>query len=229
MRNYEVNRVVENIVGSVGVISKMTMALTVDETKVIPVAGEIGRFTEVKREQSEIDKLSDLAREAVGFDEVRGDKVTVFALRFDKSQEVQAKEEAVSEERKEFWTGIAINVAKVLGIPTWPFFIVGAVLGTLAFLVRRSNLQRAAREKEVEVERAKPEERPEDYLRVDLLEAEIGYQLVPLVDAKQGGDLIERIVQIRKVAAMDMGFIVPPVRVRDNIQYSSNQTSTRSR
>ena len=68
------------------------------------------------------------------------------------------------------------------------------------------------------MERAKPEERPEDYLRVDLLEAEIGYQLVPLVDAKQGGDLIERIVQIRKVAAMDMGFIVPPVRVRDNIQ-----------
>ena len=128
VRNYEVNRVVENIVGSVGIVSKLTMALTVDETKVIPVAGQVGRFTEVKREQEEIDKLSDLAREAVGFDEARGDQVTVFALRFDKSQEVQAKEEAVSEERKEFWTGIAINVAKVLGIL--------AALITLRFIIQ---------------------------------------------------------------------------------------------
>ena len=75
----------------------------------------------------------------------------------------------------------------------------------------------------MQIEESKPEERPEDYLRVDLLEAEIGYQLVPLVDAKEGGDLIERIVQIRKVAAMEMGFIVPPVRVRDNIQLKPNE------
>ena len=47
---------------------------------------------------------------------------------------------------------------------------------------------------------------------------QVGYQLVPLVDANQGGDLIERIMQIRKVAAMDMGYVAPPVRVRDSTE-----------
>ena len=128
VRNYEVNRTVQNTIGSVGQISKLTMALTVDATKVVPVEGQPGQFEEAEREAEEIDQLKQLAEQAVGFDETRGDQVTVFALRFDKSQELQAKEEAVSEERKEFWTGIAINVAKVLGIL--------AALITLRFIIQ---------------------------------------------------------------------------------------------
>ena len=116
-----------------------------------------------------------------------------------------------------------IALGLIPGIPMTPFVVIGSILALLAFTVRYFNRQREAEERFAKAEEARPEERPEDYLRVDLLEAEIGYQLVPLVDANQGGDLIERIVQIRKVAAMEMGFIVPPVRVRDNIQLKPNE------
>jgi flagellar biosynthesis protein FlhA len=124
----------------------------------------------------------------------------------------------------------AFIAAAVLGglglvpeLPTWPFMSIGIILAATAFLVRRSKEQDQEEQVALEAEEAKPEERPEDYLQVDLLELEFGYQLVPLVDPNQGGDLIERIVEIRKAAAMDMGFIVPSVRVRDNIQFSPNE------
>ena len=118
---------------------------------------------------------------------------------------------------------ILVGLGFIPGIPMWPFLLIGSGVGFVSYMVRRANGQRAAEEQAASAEKAKPTERPEDYLRVDLLEVEIGYQLVPLVDAKQGGDLIERIVQIRKGAAMDMGFIVAPVRVRDNIQLTPNE------
>lgn len=127
VRNYEVNRTIRNIIGTVGGVSKLSMALTVDATKVIHDP-ETGRFEETERSQEEIDRLSELAKQAVGFDETRGDQLTVFALRFDKSQEIQAREQAATEERKEFLTNIAINVAKVLGIL--------AALITLRFIIQ---------------------------------------------------------------------------------------------
>jgi flagellar biosynthesis protein FlhA len=117
-----------------------------------------------------------------------------------------------------------VGLGLLPGLPTWPFLLIGSMLVGMGFLGRRSQQRRQAEKLAAQQQEAvRPEERPEDYLRVDLLEVEIGYQLVPLVDAKQGGDLIERIVQIRKVAAMEMGFIVPPVRVRDNIQLKPSE------
>ena len=116
-----------------------------------------------------------------------------------------------------------IALGLIPGLPTWPFLAIGTVLAVIAFVVRLFTKRRKAEELQQQQQEARPEERPEDYLKVDLLEAEIGYQLFPLVDVKQGGDLIERIVQIRKVAAMEMGFIVPPVRVRDNIQLQPSE------
>lgn len=127
VRNFEVNRTVRDIVGSVGVVSKMTMALTVDATKVV-FDPETGGFVESDRPQQEIDQLSLLAQQAVGFDVPRGDQVTVYALRFDKSQEIQERESAAAEASKEFWTGVALNVAKVLGIL--------AALITLRFIIQ---------------------------------------------------------------------------------------------
>jgi flagellar biosynthesis protein FlhA len=116
-----------------------------------------------------------------------------------------------------------MTLGLIPGLPMWPFLLIGGTMTVLALLIRWNNQRQTAEDAAVAEEDSKVEERPEDYLRVDLLECEIGYQLVPLVDAKQGGDLIERIVQIRKVAAMEMGFIVPPVRVRDNIQLKPNE------
>ena len=116
-----------------------------------------------------------------------------------------------------------IALGMIPGMPTWPFLLIGSAMAGMAFLVRYFKSRQLAEEHAAEQEEARPEERPEDYLKTDLLEVEIGYQLVPLVDANQGGDLIERIVQIRKVTAIEMGFIVPPVRVRDNIQLRPNE------
>lgn len=126
IRNYEVSRTIQNIVGSVGAVQRITMALTIDKTKV--VLGQTGEFTEADRSQEEIDKLAGLAREAVGFDPQRGDKVAVYAMTFDKTQEIKAHADAQAAERKEFWTNIAINVAKILGII--------AALITLRFIIQ---------------------------------------------------------------------------------------------
>ena len=116
-----------------------------------------------------------------------------------------------------------IGLGLVPGLPTWPFLAIGILMGGTAYAIRNSQRQRVEDLATQQQQEIKVEEKPEDYLRVDQLAVEIGYQVVPLVDARQGGDLIERIVQIRKAAAMDMGFIVPPVRVRDNIQLKPNE------
>lgn len=127
VRNYEINSTVRNIVGSVGSIARLSMALTVDQTKVV-IDPDTREILEIERPQEEIEQLRDLAKEAVGFNMERGDGVTVFSMPFDKTQEIQAREQAVSDERREFWTGIAINVAKVLGIL--------AALITLRFIIQ---------------------------------------------------------------------------------------------
>ncbi len=120
-----------------------------------------------------------------------------------------------------------LGLGLIPGLPTWPFAVIGSSLLAVAFLARRRQASSQAEEAAAQVEAEQPEERPEDYLRVDQLEVQVGYQLVSLVDAKQGGDLIERIVQIRKVAAMEMGFVAPPVRVRDSTELKPNEYQIR--
>ncbi|HCR19658.1 MAG TPA: EscV/YscV/HrcV family type III secretion system export apparatus protein, partial [Candidatus Latescibacteria bacterium] len=70
-----------------------------------------------------------------------------------------------------------------------------------------------------------PEEKIEDYLHVDPLEVRLGYGLIPLVDPSQGGDFLDRVTMIRKQTANDLGIVVPPVRIRDDITYSPNEYS----
>lgn len=75
-------------------------------------------------------------------------------------------------------------------------------------------------------EEAKEMRKPEkvtSLLNVDLIGVELGYGIVPLVDASQGGDLLERVVMIRRQCALDLGVIVPVIRLRDNIQLGVNQ------
>jgi flagellar biosynthesis protein FlhA len=73
--------------------------------------------------------------------------------------------------------------------------------------------------------KAQPTKTPEsmaDLLTIDPIEVELGYGLIPLADAKQGGDLLERITAARKHAALDLGLLVPPIRIRDNMQLKPN-------
>jgi flagellar M-ring protein FliF len=127
IRNFEVNKTIQEVTGSVGTIERLSMALTIDKTKVV-YDQEAGSYIEELRTQTEIDQLADLARGAVGFHQERGDQITIFAMPFDKTQELRARQEEEQEETTKFWTDVAITVAKVLGIL--------AALITLRFIIQ---------------------------------------------------------------------------------------------
>jgi flagellar biosynthesis protein FlhA len=118
----------------------------------------------------------------------------------------------------------------VPGMPTLPFWIISALLGftayRMAFGVKsKQDIEDEAKAKKAAEEAAAlpKEEKIEDYLLVDQMELEIGYGLIPLVDVNQGGDLLERITMLRRQMAGELGMIVPPIRIRDNIQLSPNE------
>lgn len=105
------------------------------------------------------------------------------------------------------------------GLPALPFMILAAVFGTSAYSLHRSA---AGRSREVEVPAAERAgggpESMNALLEVDPLEIELGYGLLPLADQQQGGDLMNRVAVIRRQTALDLGLILPLVRVRDNLQ-----------
>ena len=123
-------------------------------------------------------------------------------------------------------TGVLSLLAIVPGLPGIPFFCLAA----LAFFVGRS----LRKKEDVKVESASVKKqdktkteatKPENIislLQVDPMELEIGYSLIPLVDTGQGGDLLERIVMIRRQCALELGLVVPTIRIRDNIQIKPN-------
>jgi flagellar biosynthesis protein FlhA len=113
----------------------------------------------------------------------------------------------------------------VPGLPFIPFTLVAMVMAGGSYLIYKAQQlekQQEAQE-EKEVTPAKVEEKIEDYLHPDPFEIEIGYALIPLVDINQGGNLLGRITTIRKSLAVELGIIVPPIRIRDNIQLESNK------
>ncbi len=122
-------------------------------------------------------------------------------------------------------SGVIFTFGIVPGMPTLPFIVLGSVLGTVAFFIEKSNKQEADNKvKEDQKAGETPvEERTEDLLKVDSLEVEIGYGLIPMVDARQGGDLLDRIAVIRKQLAMEVGIIVPAIRIRDNVQLQPSE------
>lgn len=114
-------------------------------------------------------------------------------------------------------------LAIVPGIPFLPFGLMSAVLGYLGYKVTKGIQEREAiAAAEVEELPPPPEEKVEDFLLVDTLELEIGYSLISLVDPDQGGDLLDRMSSLRKQLALELGIIVPPIRIRDNVQLDAN-------
>jgi len=107
------------------------------------------------------------------------------------------------------------------GLPTVPLLTLAAVSGTAAFFaMRRATAREAAAEKAAaSAPGGSSAPAPiEAALGVDTLELEVGYGLVRMVDAGQGGELLDRITTIRRQLAGDQGFVMPPVRIRDNMQ-----------
>ncbi len=116
--------------------------------------------------------------------------------------------------------GIIFLFGLVPGLPHIPFILFSTVMGSLAFMLHRSKQAAEARVKE-EAPKAVPAKGPEpveNLLPLDTLSLEVGYGLIPLVDEEQGGDLLERVRSLRRQFALDMGLIVPPIHIRDNLQ-----------
>jgi flagellar biosynthesis protein FlhA len=112
----------------------------------------------------------------------------------------------------------------LFGLPPFFMFLMAAIILAL-FFRRRSVMQaEAVRKSPAAVGGAtnqpvvKPAESVVPLLSYDPMELEIGFGLIPLVDVSQGGDLLERITMIRRHAARELGIVVPPIRVRDNLQ-----------
>lgn len=113
--------------------------------------------------------------------------------------------------------------ALIPGMPTIPFIILSVVLGASAFAAnKKKNVEQPVIEEE-QVSPEPVEEKVEQYLQVDPIEIEIGYGLIGLVDERQGGNLFQKISSTRKLIALEYGVLIPPVRVRDNLQLSPNE------
>jgi flagellar biosynthesis protein FlhA len=123
-------------------------------------------------------------------------------------------------------SGVLCLLGIVPGLPGIPFFILGALSLSIGYALHNSAMGEAESAVSTEERRENEEVRkPENViglLQVDPMELEIGYSLIPLVDTSQGGDLLDRIVMIRRQCALELGLIVPTIRIRDNIQLKPN-------
>ncbi len=116
----------------------------------------------------------------------------------------------------------------VPGLPGLPFFLLSGMTGFLAYRVQKTRQRELTIIEKGKAERAeaeKPREKVEGLLKVDLLGLEVGYGLIRLVDASQGGDFLNRIKSIRRQVALDMGLVVPPVHITDNLQLNPREYS----
>ncbi|MFQ6615061.1 MAG: flagellar biosynthesis protein FlhA, partial [Fidelibacterota bacterium] len=111
----------------------------------------------------------------------------------------------------------------VPGMPFFPFLIMASLMAGGGYFVQNTLMLEAKELASQEEEVTEVEEKIEEYLHPDPFEVEIGYGLIPMVDSSQGGNLLGRISAIRKSLAMELGLIVPPIRIRDNIQLKPNE------
>ena len=123
------------------------------------------------------------------------------------------------------------------GLPKVPFFAIAAVIGGAGYFVMRRD-QAAEQEQAAAVAAAAvAEEEPEQFgpeevirmMTLDPIEVEVGYGLIPIVDEKVGGGLLKRIAGIRRQIALELGVVLPTVRVRDNLQHPPNEYVVRLR
>lgn len=124
--------------------------------------------------------------------------------------------------------GLLILSSLIPGFPTFTLILLGMGMIYLAYKIEQS--AKLEKEKEIEKKEKQEEKKPETYLehlKSEPLEIEIGYNLIPLVDPKSGGTLLDQISRLRRRYAMELGLIVPPVRIRDNMNLDPDEYSIR--
>jgi flagellar biosynthesis protein FlhA len=125
--------------------------------------------------------------------------------------------------------GVLGVFALVPGLPMLPFLALAGGTAALGRVSERSGiaLRAAAAAEPVEGTEVAPaaaaSDPMQDLLQIDPIELEVGYALIPLVDERQGGDLLERISLLRKQSALELGILIPPIRIRDDIRLPSNE------
>ena len=167
----------------------------------------------------------------------------IIITRASKDEEKNFAEGAINQLIKEYKTlfivgFILLLFALVPGLPTLPLTFVGLLFVGLGYVIRKQGIEESllglpgeeplpAEEAEARPAHAPPSKEEEeaaleDILKVEMLELDLGYQLIKLADASRGGDLLERIRSMRRKIAADYGFLMPQVRIRDNLQLPPN-------
>lgn len=123
-------------------------------------------------------------------------------------------------------SGVLAMLSFVPGLPIIPFLSLALIAFAIGYVLRRSMQHEAQSEinnlEEKENQEVRNPENIVSLLQIDTMELEIGYSLIPMVDVSQGGDLLDRVVMIRRQCALELGLIVPTIRIRDNIQLKPN-------
>lgn len=127
-----------------------------------------------------------------------------------------------------YLVGLTISILGLV-TPLNPIIFVG--MGVIFIIVGRmvestietSKIEKETDEEEVAAEEIRQPENVTSLLSVDPIELEFGYGIIPLADVNQGGDLLDRVVMIRRQIALELGTVVPIIRLRDNIQLNPNQ------
>ncbi len=116
-------------------------------------------------------------------------------------------------------------LAIVPGLPTAPFMSMAGVMAFIGWMIGKyKNEEVLAEKKKADAVAATPKkENVENLLPLDMVELEVGYGLINVVESEQSGDLLERIVSIRKQFALDLGIIVPSIHIRDNLQLAPGE------
>ncbi|XGC80368.1 flagellar biosynthesis protein FlhA [Bdellovibrio bacteriovorus] len=121
--------------------------------------------------------------------------------------------------------GVLVLLGLVPGLPTLPFLFMGGLLAGLSWVLKKYRAEVAAEERKASEAslNAPKKENIETMLPLDMVELEVGYGLINIVESDQSGDLLERIVSIRKQFALDLGIVVPSIHIRDNLQLAPGE------
>ncbi len=119
-------------------------------------------------------------------------------------------------------SGILLAMGLVPGLPHLAFLALGSLTGWMAFQLNEHQ-KTAAAAPEPESPQVKAEEAATQVVPLDLMEVQVGYGLIGLVDGGQGGALLDRIKGLRRQFAEQMGFVLPPIHIRDNLQLRPNE------
>ena len=125
--------------------------------------------------------------------------------------------------------GAFLTILMFTPLPKPPLLFMAVGVGGLGYILSGNKKKEVAEATKAKAAVPKPPEKIEASLAVDALELEVGYGLIRLVDKKQGGDLLDRISNIRRQMATELGIIVPPIRIRDNVQLEPNRYSVKLR